>query len=94
MNLAVKLRKLTFRTMKRSLFFCPSELIKSLLLLSFRNLFLARQALVSEPTLMNFYIFKELVQPFFDIEDIIIKIGQNLQLRQKRLQESFIEFLL
>jgi hypothetical protein len=50
--------------------------------------------LYSKATLMNFYIFKELVQPFFDIEDIIIKIGQNLQLRQKRLQESFIEFLL
>jgi hypothetical protein len=41
----------------------------------------------SKANLMNFYIFKELVQPFFDIEDtiiedIIIKIGQNLQFKK------------
>jgi len=38
--------------------------------------------LYSKATLMNFYIFKELVQPFFDIEDIFIKIGQNLQFKK------------
>jgi hypothetical protein len=37
--------------------------------------------LYSKAALMNFYIFKELVQPFFDIEGIIIK-GQNLQFKK------------